>query len=51
MVVIEAYPSFCLIPWLWDYHVAILVVVIIIASVGSHMPGRQGERTLFPRDY
>ena len=30
----------CLIPWLWNYRVAILVVVIIVASVGSHMPGR-----------
>jgi hypothetical protein len=30
----------CLIPWLWDYRVPILVVVIIIASVGSHMPAR-----------
>ncbi|MCA9211760.1 MAG: hypothetical protein KDB27_01750 [Planctomycetales bacterium] len=30
----------CLIPWLWSYRVAILIAVIIIASVGSHMPGR-----------
>lgn len=30
----------CLIPWLWQYRVAILTVVIVIASVGSHMPGR-----------
>ena len=29
-----------LIPWYWPYRVAILVAVIIIASVGSHMPGR-----------
>jgi hypothetical protein len=26
------------IPWLWDYRAAILVMVIILASVGSHMP-------------
>jgi len=30
----------CLIPWLWDYRVPILVLVIVIASVGSHMPAR-----------
>ena len=30
----------CLIPWLWEYRVAILVIVIVIASVGSHMPAR-----------
>jgi hypothetical protein len=29
-----------LIPQLWTYRVAILVVVIVIASVGSHMPAR-----------
>jgi hypothetical protein len=28
------------IPWLWGYRVPILVVVLIIASVGSHMPRR-----------
>ena len=28
------------IPWLWSYRVPILVVVVIIASVGSHMPRR-----------
>ena len=30
----------CLIPWCWDYRVTILVAVIVIASVGSHMPAR-----------
>ena len=30
----------CLIPWLWDYRVAILAAVIVLASVGSHMPAR-----------
>ncbi|MDK1024179.1 MAG: hypothetical protein QGD92_08115 [Gammaproteobacteria bacterium] len=30
----------CLVPWLWDYRIPILVVVIVIASVGSHMPAR-----------
>jgi hypothetical protein len=30
----------CLIPWLWDYRLVILLVVVVIASVGSHMPAR-----------
>ena len=30
----------CTIPWLWSYRVPILAAVIIIASVGSHMPAR-----------
>jgi hypothetical protein len=29
-----------LIPWLWEYRVAMLMAVIGIASVGSHMPAR-----------
>jgi hypothetical protein len=28
------------IPWFWDYRVAILVFVLVLASVGSHMPRR-----------
>ena len=30
----------CLIPWFWNYRLAILMVIVVIASVGSHMPGR-----------
>lgn len=30
----------CSIPWLWDYRVPILVFVLVIASVGTHMPRR-----------
>jgi hypothetical protein len=30
----------CLVPWLWEYRVAIFVAVLILASVGSHMPAR-----------
>lgn len=30
----------CLIPWFWDARVPILVLVIILGSVGSHMPRR-----------
>jgi hypothetical protein len=30
----------CLIPWFWDARVPLLVLVIILGSVGSHMPRR-----------
>jgi hypothetical protein len=29
-----------LIPWLWSYRLPILLAVVVIASVGSHMPSR-----------
>jgi len=28
------------IPWLWNYRVAILIIVLTIASAGAHMPRR-----------
>jgi hypothetical protein len=30
----------CLVPLAWDYRLPILLAVVVIASVGSHMPGR-----------
>jgi hypothetical protein len=30
----------CVIPPAWDYRLPILLIVVVIASVGSHMPGR-----------
>ncbi len=30
----------CLVPLAWTYRVPILMAVVVIASVGSHMPGR-----------
>jgi len=30
----------CSIPFLWDHRVAILAVVLVLASAGSHMPRR-----------
>jgi len=30
----------CLIPWLWPYRLVLLILVVILASVGSHMPSR-----------
>ena len=37
------------IPWFWDYRVPILVAVLIIASVGSHMPRRYRHYSLMHR--
>ena len=39
----------CLIPWLWDYRVGILAAVVVIASVGSHMPARYRYYSLLHR--
>jgi hypothetical protein len=30
----------CTVPLLWDYRLPVLLVVVVVASVGSHMPGR-----------
>jgi hypothetical protein len=30
----------CTIPFAWDYRVPILLAVVVIASIGSHMPAR-----------
>ncbi len=30
----------CIVPIAWDYRLPILLAVIVIGSVGSHMPGR-----------
>ena len=30
----------CMVPIAWDYRLPILLAVIVIGSVGSHMPGR-----------
>jgi hypothetical protein len=30
----------CVVPLLWDYRLPILLVVVVLASVGSHMPAR-----------
>ena len=39
----------CLIPWLWTYRVAILIAVIVIASIGSHMPRRYRYYSILDR--
>ena len=39
----------CLAAWLWEYRVAILATVVVIASVGSHMPARYRYYSLVHR--
>ena len=39
----------CCIPWMWDYRVPILILVLIIASVGSHMPRRHRDYSFLHR--
>jgi len=28
------------VPYAWDYRLALLLLVVVLASVGSHMPAR-----------
>ncbi len=37
----------CLIPWLWVYRGWLLAAVIVLASVGSHMPARYRYRSVW----
>ncbi len=39
----------CSIPWVWGYRVPILVAVLVIASVGSHMPRRYRHYSILYR--
>jgi hypothetical protein len=39
----------CLIPWLWSFRVFILVGVIVVGSIGSHMPRRYRHYSLVER--
>jgi hypothetical protein len=38
----------CLIPWLWHARVPLLVAVIIMGSVGSHMPWKYRHFSFLP---
>ena len=39
----------CSIPWLWSYRVGVLIAVLVLASVGSHMPKRLRHYSLVER--
>lgn len=41
----------CLLPWLWGYRVGLLAAVIVLGSVGSHMPKRLRHYSLLERRY
>jgi len=34
-----------LVPWLWEQRVLLLLLVVVVASVGAHMPGRFRHRS------
>jgi hypothetical protein len=40
----------CIVPLAWSYRLPILLVVVVIASVGSHMPGRFRYYSLLRRE-
>jgi hypothetical protein len=39
----------CVIPFLWDHRVAMLLLVLVLASVGSHAPRRVRHYSLYYR--
>lgn len=39
----------CLILWLWDVRVPILIAVVVIGSIGSHMPRKFRHYSLIER--
>lgn len=41
----------CILPWLWIYRVELLAAVIVLGSVGSHMPKRLRHYSLLERRY
>jgi len=49
VIVITKALLLCLVPWLWNYRVLILVGVIVIGSAGSHMPRRFRHYSLVDR--
>jgi hypothetical protein len=40
----------CLVPLLWNYRLAILMVVLAMASAGSHMPRRFRHYSVLERE-
>ena len=38
----------CLIPFFWEQRLVLLILVLVIGSVGSHMPGPLRHLPLFP---
>ena len=42
--------SICLVPLFWDYRLPLLLLVVVIASVGSHMSGRYRYYSVLRRE-
>jgi len=40
----------CLIPWQWNARVPVLIAVMVIGSIGSHMPKRYRHYPLLSRE-
>jgi membrane protein implicated in regulation of membrane protease activity len=40
VIVVAKVAVLCMIPWFWSARVFMLAVVVILASIGSHMPRR-----------
>ena len=40
VLVLSKLALLAVVPYAWDYRVAVLFLVVVITSVGSHMPGR-----------
>jgi hypothetical protein len=40
----------CAVPFVWDYRLLILLIVVVIASVGSHMPARYRYYSVIHRE-
>ena len=36
------------IPFFWQYRVPLLLAIVVVASVGSHMPSRFRHRVVIP---
>lgn len=50
LVVLGKLGLLCTIPFFWAYRVPILLAVVVIASVGAHMPSRFRHRRLLGRE-
>ncbi len=46
LVVVAKIILLATIPWLWDYRSYVLFAAIVVASIGSHMPGRFRYRVM-----
>ena len=48
LIVLVKLALLLMVPLLWEYRVALLLLVVAVASVGSHMPSRFRHRCFVP---